>query len=207
MYGYVYLTTNLINNRKYIGRRKSSVFDPDYKGSGKLLRKDLDKYGKDSFKVEILEECDTKDDLNRQEIYWIKKYDAVNSDEFYNLMLCAQPQLEGKKHTEDTKLKMSKSHIGVKMNIKDIVAYRCKISECHADFSGVNNPMYGRHHSDETKQLISSKRAERQTGTRWVNNGTHEIYAKGDKLDELLSEGYTYGRLKGRRRRSKKCKS
>ena len=44
--GYVYLITNLINNKKYIGLRKSSTFDEKYWGSGKLIQKAIKKYGK-----------------------------------------------------------------------------------------------------------------------------------------------------------------
>ena len=36
MYGYIYITTNLINGMKYIGKHKASMFDPAYKGSGKV---------------------------------------------------------------------------------------------------------------------------------------------------------------------------
>ena len=45
MYGYIYETTNLINGKKYIGKRVSKTFDKYYKGSGKLLRKAFTKYG------------------------------------------------------------------------------------------------------------------------------------------------------------------
>lgn len=40
MYGYIYLTTNLINGKKYIGQHASPVFEPDrYIGSGVILWK------------------------------------------------------------------------------------------------------------------------------------------------------------------------
>lgn len=37
MYGYIYLTTNLLNNRMYIGKHKSDIYDKSYYGSGKIL--------------------------------------------------------------------------------------------------------------------------------------------------------------------------
>lgn len=85
MYGYVYITTNLINGKKYIGQHRSSILDEKYLGSGKLLKNAITKYGYENFKVEILKECDSEDDLNNSEIYYIRLYDAVNNDDFYNI--------------------------------------------------------------------------------------------------------------------------
>lgn len=79
----IYLTTNLINNKKYIG--KDSNNNPEYLGSGILLRKAIKKYGKENFKKEILETCSNTNDLNEKEKYFIKMYLAVESDDFYNI--------------------------------------------------------------------------------------------------------------------------
>ena len=86
MYGYIYITTNLINDRKYIGQHKCEIFDINYKGSGKILKQAFIKYGIDNFKCEILKECNSKKELDESERYFIEYYDAVNSDEFYNLV-------------------------------------------------------------------------------------------------------------------------
>lgn len=64
MYGYIYKTTNLINNKIYIGKHKSNLFDINYYGSGKIIRRALNKYGKDSFKLELLEECGSLEELS-----------------------------------------------------------------------------------------------------------------------------------------------
>lgn len=84
MIGYVYISENVLNGMRYIGKHKSTVFDEDYKGSGSLITKAINKYGKDNFSVKILEECDTLDELNSRETYYITLYDAVNSNNFYN---------------------------------------------------------------------------------------------------------------------------
>ena len=86
MYGYIYLTTNLVDGKKYIGQHKSTFFDPTYKGSGTYLKFAIDKYGKDNFETILLQECFSKEEIDEQEAYYIKKYDAVNSKEFYNLV-------------------------------------------------------------------------------------------------------------------------
>ena len=85
-YGYIYLTTNLINNKKYIGQHKSKKFDESYKGSGKVLLQAIDLHGWDNFSCEILEWANSKEKLNELEKFYIKKYDAVNSRDFYNLV-------------------------------------------------------------------------------------------------------------------------
>lgn len=68
MIGYIYKTTNLINGKLYIGKHKATVFEPDkYKGSGKLLLRAFTKYGKENFKCELLETCETVQELNERE--------------------------------------------------------------------------------------------------------------------------------------------
>jgi hypothetical protein len=86
MFGYIYLTTNLINCKKYIGKHQSNKTDDSYLGSGILLQKAIEKYGKENFKKEILKVCIDVDELNEQEIIYINQYNAVESSEFYNLM-------------------------------------------------------------------------------------------------------------------------
>ncbi len=85
MYGYVYLTTNTINNKQYIGQHKSETFDKNYKGSGKILIQAFEKYGKENFECKILKECFSKEELNEAEIKYINKFKCVESNNFYNL--------------------------------------------------------------------------------------------------------------------------
>ena len=84
MYGYIYMTTNNISGKKYIGRKTSESFDKNYYGSGIHLKRALKKYGKQNFSIEVLCECNTYDELVEKETYYIKLNDAVNSNNFYN---------------------------------------------------------------------------------------------------------------------------
>lgn len=87
-YGFIYITTNLINGRKYIGQKK---YDKDgewknYLGSGTIIKQAIKKYGKENFQREIIEECETSKELNIREVYWINFYNAKESEEFYNMV-------------------------------------------------------------------------------------------------------------------------
>jgi hypothetical protein len=78
----VYITTNLINGKKYIG--SDSKNNPNYLGSGVYLNKAIKKYGKENFKKEILAKLDSKEIMKEIEEYYIDYYNAYTSSLFYN---------------------------------------------------------------------------------------------------------------------------
>ena len=81
----IYKTTNLINNKIYIGQ--DSHNDPNYLGSGKLLNRAIKRYGIHNFKKEVLEYCSDKRMLNEREIYWIDYYTSYKHTIGYNITL------------------------------------------------------------------------------------------------------------------------
>ena len=87
MYGFIYITTNHVNGRQYIGQKKydKSGKWKKYLGSGIVLKRAIEKYGESNFSKEIIEECETKEALDDREKYWIDYYNAVDSDDFYNI--------------------------------------------------------------------------------------------------------------------------
>ena len=85
MIGYIYITENLINGKKYVGKHESSSFDSTYKGSGAAIKEAFLKYGWDNFSCNILCECNSIEELNDQEKHFIDLYDAVRSPDFYNI--------------------------------------------------------------------------------------------------------------------------
>ena len=64
----IYLTTNLINNKKYIGSTNNN--NPYYLGSGVYLNKAIKKYGRKNFKREILETISNLEELRKKEEYY-----------------------------------------------------------------------------------------------------------------------------------------
>ena len=79
----IYKTTNLINGRFYVGQDVNN--NPNYIGSGLLLKQSIDRYGKDNFKKEILEYCSSKEVLNEREIFWIQELKAQERGVGYNI--------------------------------------------------------------------------------------------------------------------------
>ena len=85
MYGYVYITTNNVNGKIYIGQKKGP-YKKEYLGSGKMIGKAVKKHGSENFENHIIEWCESKEKLNEREIYWISKYNSFsNTGIGYNL--------------------------------------------------------------------------------------------------------------------------
>lgn len=105
--GVIYITTNKINNRKYIGVDTQNL--KYYLGSGVAIKLAIKKYGTENFTKEILESSDDNGYLFEREKYWINFYDADNSKEFYNIapggkggnMLISEDSI--KRHKEGSK--------------------------------------------------------------------------------------------------------
>ena len=81
---FIYLTTNLVNGKRYIGQHLGYV-DDSYLGSGIQLTKAIEKYGKENFHRSILCFCKDAEDANIQEQNMIQKYNAVLDETFYNI--------------------------------------------------------------------------------------------------------------------------
>lgn len=77
-YHFVYITTNLINGKQYIGDHSTSNLEDTYLGSGKaVFIPAVNKYGKENFKREILEFFDTKENAFTAQEKYIKKYNTL----------------------------------------------------------------------------------------------------------------------------------
>lgn len=77
MKGKIYKITNKLNGKIYIGQTIKSLEERFQKYCCGTSAKDIRKYGKDNFTIELIEEVET-DKLNEREVYWISFYDSYN---------------------------------------------------------------------------------------------------------------------------------
>ena len=126
---YVYEHINKINNKKYIGITKQRPTTRWKKGIGykksPLFWNAIQKYGWNNFEHIILFSKITKEEAEQKEKALIKKYQSNKREYGYNVQkgggITSISELTkyklkttntGKHHTEETKRKMSLSHIG-----------------------------------------------------------------------------------------------
>jgi group I intron endonuclease len=137
---FIYKTTNNINGKIYIGKlvRESKT----YLGSGKILKQALKKYGKNNFTREIIEYCDCKIKLSEREKFWIEYYNSTDNTIGYNI----------------TKGGDGGSTNSYFLNKKLTMEHKLKISQNHHDVQGEKNPMFGKLHTEISKEKMSIKR-------------------------------------------------
>ena len=76
----IYKITNKINGKTYIGKHQTTDLNDGYMGSGKLLKKVIEKYGLENFTKEILFDFNNEAEMNSKEAELV-----VVSEETYNL--------------------------------------------------------------------------------------------------------------------------
>jgi len=150
----VYVHTNLLNGKKYIGITSQSVERRWQNGNGyknTVFANAIRKYGWDGFTHDVLETGLSEEDAKSMEIRLIKEYDTMDRNLGYNRTAGGDGAV-GLVHTEETRLKMSESHTGTTHSEET----KRKMSE-----SALGNTRWlGKKHSDETKKKMSESRSK-----------------------------------------------
>lgn len=107
----IYKTTNTVNGKIYVGQHKTKRIEDGYLGSGKLIRKAIEKYGVESFSREILEICDSKESADKAEEKWIAELDSTNPEIGYNITSHAWG---GQPLSQESRNKISEALTGTK---------------------------------------------------------------------------------------------
>lgn len=166
--GKVYLITNIVNNKKYVGitsrtlsiRLSNHIYDS--KKNCVVLHKAIRKYGAENFIIELIEEFAniTERDLLAKESFYIDKFGTfVDDGNGYNMVKKSDHKLI---ISDSTKRKLSRIGLG-----KNNPFYGKKhttetihkiIDTFKKNYKKENHPFYKKHHSDETKRKISNSK-------------------------------------------------
>lgn len=189
----LYKITNLLNGHFYIGIHSTKNPDDGYLGSGRRIKAEIQKYGKENFKREILEVLPSRVDLKRRET-------EIVNEQLLSNPLCVNLKNGGEGNSsedakrmwqsEEYREKIRQARINTWKNEK----FRLMISESLK--RGFDNPetrkklqengrrTKGRKHSEETKAQLSQKaknrspeeRARRSEGVRrWHERRKHAL--------------------------------
>lgn len=185
--GFIYKITNIINGDNYIGqttkdvnkRFNQHVSRSNHDKSNNKFHNAIKHYGKENFKVQIIEECDDEL-LNDRETYWINHYRKINEAKYniagggYNSPFKYKTPEEIRDIVNKTKKTMSEKS---EEELKEIHKKCGRAGESNPNFGGSekhklgckmfyknnpgvhkgkNNSFYGKHHSEETKERLSN---------------------------------------------------
>lgn len=184
----IYQIRNLINSHIYIGSscdlnlRQKDHFRHLRYGThhNKYLQNAYNKYGEDQFVFEILEYCDKNELIIREQWY----IDSWNPE--YNLCPTAASPL-GFKHSDETKNLLRELKLGLPSFFKGkkhTTETKNRMSENHANVSGDKNPMFGKHLSNKSKEKLSKSRIGRFIGKDHPNSKS--VLQIDSKTNEIL---------------------
>lgn len=123
----VYRLTNSVNNKIYVGAttdgagvRWNRHIQKAIAGSNYPFHQAIREFGKDSFRLDVLEMCDTFEKMNEREAYWIAILSATNPEVGYNRKVGGGIHL----HDDGAKRKIGDIHRGKTVeNRKPVLQY------------------------------------------------------------------------------------
>ena len=163
----IYLRTNLINGKQYVGqasdfkRREYDWCNLNAPYAGDYINKAREKYGLESWSVEILKECDSSEELNHWEMYFIEKFNTKKPFG-YNLNDGGEGQT-GFHHSIESRMRMSVSKKGKRKGIPRADDVKKKISVSKKG-KRTSLGMTNHKHSSESKLKMSAAKKGKQSG-------------------------------------------
>lgn len=186
--GYVYMITNLINDRKYIGvsTKCNEKNKKEYFGSGIAIKDAIKKYGKTNFVKKIIQEFDDEIKARNFERELIEQLGAIDDGLYYNLVAGGYGgAVKGRILSEETKKKISKTLKGHKGHQHDIE----HIEKMKKIMTGRPSPMKGREQTESAKSKISEKLKERWKTKPVIYHGHKQKVVQCPYCDKSGGEG------------------
>lgn len=193
---YIYCITNLVNGKTYFGQRtlaKGRTFETDtYRGSGKLLWRAYEKYGKENFKRScIIQGRFSKEEIDRFEKCIIRTQRFLGKAE-YNIADGGEGWSEGMR--EAHKVSMTLEHNKkISESVKKYWANMSLEERSKKVFGGIHKTKgtTGFKFSSEQRQRMSESRKGEKNGSfgkHWFTNGLVNVKC------EVCPEGFRPGR-------------
>ena len=203
MKGYIYLTTCLVNDKKYIGQSINQRNKNTYLGSGVAFKCALRKYGKDNFKKTILiDNVSCLNELNKLEREFIRKNDCL-SPNGYNLDLGGTNKgrmsettkakmiksKTGKKHTEKQRIANIESHKGLKLSDET----KKRIGDANRGKPSWNKgKKMPKGHSEKMREIMTGKKMKKKQIEIFDKETSLNVFCNGvsdaaDKLNVSIS--------------------
>lgn len=103
----IYRTTNLLNGHYYLGKTSEKYIQKGYYGSGTLINRSVEKYGRENFITEILERCKTEEEAYEAEARYVTE-ETLKDPNCYNLKLGGRGSSSGTvyMHHRDTNIQV-----------------------------------------------------------------------------------------------------
>lgn len=194
--GYIYLRTNLINGKHYVGQTKDiKVRNRQWKNlkkeyGGHAIENARKKYGTDGFSFEVLKEC-PNEDMNYWEMYYVKMYNS-KKPYGYNATDGGDSTYE---RTDETKKKMSDAHRGKKrpaeVGAKLSAAMRGK-PKSPEHIAKLSAAKRGKKRTEETKLKISAAHSK---AVQALDKVTGEVVMEFASTKEAGRYGFNQGHV------------
>ena len=199
----IYKTTNLINNKIYIGKDEKN--DPKYLGSGLLIKRAINKYGEEHFSKVILEECTTREELNEKEKLWIEKYNSRDVSIGYNITIGGEGGLTSsieKLSKISKELWLNPEYVEKQKEGRKNRIYRQKGEYTHSDETKEKLKVIhtGKKQSDEHKEKTKKNNLEKRIYTIIKCVETGQIFKSINEAKRWLGKGDIQSCLNGRQK-------
>lgn len=208
-YHFLYKTTNLINNKYYYGVHSTKNLTDGYLGSGKYLKRSINKYGQENFKIEIIQFFNDRESLLEKEKEIVNE-NTLLDENCMNLRPGGFGGFSSKEQSKNAK-KSNEKQKWLKENDIEWFKKCCenkKKSLLNQYKNGTREKLYfydwkGKKHLEESKRKIGEKNSinqkgekNSQFGTCWIINENEKkcIKINNDILDDYLSKGWKKGR-------------